>query len=152
MTHLYMLEDEQKEMLQDLVKNRIHVEMQFFSEREEHDSLDYVDLCSLLKDLGGLLQSLSVKFDEKIVAPCPLPSLVPEEEKPADPIPDPEKKEPQMHQETDFSPKRIPHVCKTCDNEAGKEGRGGGTKYTCGLSGAQFGPGLGCDAWKGKRK
>ena len=41
-------------------------------------------------------------------------------------------------------------TCKTCSNCCDRQGKGRGTQYKCGLSGAWFLNGLGCDAWFGR--
>ena len=158
MKHMYVLEDEQNEMLKDLVKSRIHVELQFFSEKEEHETLDYIDMCSMLKDLGGLLQALNEKYVncEAGLTLVALPPDYPKDafmERPKDPVPDPPST-------SDEEPEEVPKkkyerdggTCRNCVHCSGFTGKGRGTKYTCELSGAEFGPDLGCDAFKRKKK
>mgnify|MGYP007012508824 CR=1 FL=1 len=149
MTHLIRLEDEQIEILQTLVSRRIHDELDNFGIREEHDSLDYIDLANIVKDLGELLKALSEPEEKKF---CVDPAILPgidmkpgeiNELKPEDPLPEP-KKQPERRG-------KIPEVfktCRTCEHCAEKAGKGRGTQYKCGLSGAWFLTGHdGCDAW-----
>jgi len=72
-------------------------------------------------------------------------------EKMEDPVGEPERKQDQISQKVnpvnEFIPGVTPKCCRYCSNCSGKEGRGNGTKYICRLSGAKFGPNLGCEAF-----
>lgn len=51
-------------------------------------------------------------------------------------------------------PMKIPEekICKFCAHCTGHTGHARAIKYTCGLSGAEFGPKLGCDAFVKKEE
>ena len=146
MTHLIRLEDEQIEILQTLVSRRIHDELDNFGIREEHDSLDYIDLANIVKDLGELLKALSDPEEKKL---CVDPVILTGMRNPEDPLPKPEEKKP------DKAPvlKDEDKTCRNCMHCVEKAGRGRGVQYKCGLSEAWFLTGHdGCDAWREKKE